>query len=187
MMANNSCAADDVLVSVRNVSYRCCDRDVLSDISFEIKKKEIISIIGPNGAGKTTMIKILLGLLEPTSGNVVRSRDLRVGYAPQSFSLSEYLPITARCLLKSTLSPRINMDYVVSITGIECLLDCQTSQLSGGELKLVMLAKALMAGYDMIVLDEIASNFDIEKRDRFYQMLHEINEKFGMCNCFGVP
>lgn len=170
---------DDILLSASGVSYQYGERCVLTNISFDIKRGEIVSIIGPNGAGKTTIIKIMLGLLRPTSGVVHKKQWLRIGYAPQNFSISGYLPITARCLLGLTLSPGITMDDVVSMTGIKHLLDCQIGNLSGGELKLVMLAKALMSGHDMIVLDEIASNFDLEKRDKFYHMLRAINEQLG--------
>ena len=83
-----------VLLSSHNINLNHEGKKVLDDISFELRQGEFITLIGPNGAGKSSLIKVLLGLIKPDSGNVTKSNNLKVGYTPQKFSANEFIPIT---------------------------------------------------------------------------------------------
>lgn len=170
---------DDVLVDLRGVCYSMGSQSILEDITLTVAKGEIVTMIGPNGSGKTTLVKIMLGILNPTSGTVVRAKSVKIGYAPQDFRISRYLPITPRSLLNSTLLPSIDVNSIVELVGIDSLLDVSLHCLSGGELKLVMLAKALISGHSMLVLDELASCFDLNQKDKFYKVLRKVNDALG--------
>ena len=87
-------AAESALVRVDHLSYTVENRRILRDISFAIFANQITTIIGPNGAGKSTLVKLIAGLLPPSSGTVVRQQKLVVGYVPQRLDLNRSMPLT---------------------------------------------------------------------------------------------
>ncbi|MDR0069520.1 zinc ABC transporter ATP-binding protein ZnuC, partial [Acinetobacter sp. 11520] len=75
------------------------DRDILKKVDFALHENEIVSLIGPNGAGKSTLIKVLLGILQPSSGRVINHKKLKMAYVPQKFNPSHSLPLRVQDLL----------------------------------------------------------------------------------------
>jgi zinc transport system ATP-binding protein len=167
------------LITIDSVSYDVEGRSILENISFSIAAGEIVTMIGPNGSGKTTLVKIILNLLRATTGAVHRGRPLSVGYAPQSLNIDQYLPLTASAFIKSTISSQLSLPMVVELTDIGNLLQSQLCTLSGGELKRVLLAKALLTGRDVIFLDEPVSCLDLNQKDNFYNILKNVNRSLG--------
>lgn len=169
----------NALIEVDSVSYSIGDKVVLDDISFKIHRGEIITMIGPNGSGKTTLVKIILGLLRSNSGTVRKQEGLKAGYAPQYLGIDGYLPLTVANFVRSTVRGRMAVDHAVELTGIENLMYTQLSALSGGELKKVMLTKALITGHDVLFLDEPVSCLDLNQKDKFYNIIRQINKSLG--------
>ena len=84
----------DALLSLRHVSLRLNETDVLENVNLSVQPGEIVTLIGPNGAGKTSLVRVVLGLLKATSGEVRRRPRLRIGYMPQKLQVDPSLPLT---------------------------------------------------------------------------------------------
>ncbi len=166
------------LIKTHNISYKIDKKEILQNISIEIKKEDFITIIGPNGAGKTTLLKILLGIIKPTSGTIEVKKNLKIGYVPQKIHLDHAIPISSDYFLK------LNKDFskdrlkeVIKETNIEAILDKQISKLSGGETQRLLLANALIRNPQILILDEPDQNLDISGQLQFYELLNKIYEE----------
>ncbi len=158
---------------------------ILQDISFEAGSGEILAILGPNGAGKTTLLRCLTGMLHWGSGRAcldgedIRSipeRTLwsRMAYVPQARSASQVYTVFQTVLLGR--SSRIGgfskpgeedleaASRVLGMLGISHLADKPCSQISGGELQMVLIARALASGPEVLILDEPESNLDFRNQ-----------------------
>ncbi len=151
---------------------------ILNDISLEIKQHDFITIIGPNGAGKSMLLKCLLGFFPPDKGKITHKPDLKMGYVPQRIFADHTMPITVKRFLK--LAKKVREADILEIaqeTNTEPLLDKMLHILSGGEMQRVLLARALLGGADILVLDEPAQNLDVSGQLVFYRLLERIYEK----------
>src|SRR5690606_29542632 len=116
----------------------------LDNVSLTLEQGKILTLIGPNGAGKTSLVRCLLGLMKPDSGQIKRREDLRIGYMPQKLHLEASLPLTVSRFLALSGKPLLNADEVINDTGIAKLLTRPMQSLSGGETQRVLLARALL-------------------------------------------
>ncbi|MGO2368933.1 MAG: ATP-binding cassette domain-containing protein, partial [Serratia sp. (in: enterobacteria)] len=82
------------LTTLKNISVSFGSRKVLSNISLSLQPGRILTLLGPNGAGKSTLVRVVLGLVAPTEGTLVREPGLRIGYVPQKLHLDATLPLT---------------------------------------------------------------------------------------------
>lgn len=168
------------LVDVNNLSIVYGENSVVSRVSMQLKKGEITTLIGPNGAGKTTLIKAILGLLQPSSGEVIRSPDLRIGYMPQKLHIDATFPLTVERFLKtaafSSTSDRLQ---ALQAVGAELLLKQSVHSLSGGETQRVMLARSLLRKPELLVLDEPAQGVDVNGQVELYNLIAHIRDQYG--------
>lgn len=174
---------------------------VLEGVTAEIKDGSYLGIIGPNGGGKTTLLKILLGLLAPTSGSVELFGQpvahspfrQRIGYVPQrALSLGETFPATAleivesgRTPLKSLFSSFNAADQravknALVAAGADHLVDRRVGELSGGERQRVLIARALAAEPKILILDEPTSAIDAQSQEAFFDFLRDLRKKLGL-------
>lgn len=187
----------DVL-SVESLNFYYNSTEVLSGISLVIHQGDYIGLVGPNGSGKTTLIKVLLGLLPFNHGRIsLFGQDIvsfkewnRIGYLPQkAASINPRFPATvmeiaAMGLLASKTFPRyirhrdreIIEDTLKSL-GILDLKNRLIGELSGGQQQRVLLAKAIVGNPDFLILDEPTSALDPHTRERFFDLLREMNEQ----------
>lgn len=168
------------LVEIQNVSLRFGRREILEDINFNIQRGEIVTLIGPNGAGKTALLKVILGLYQPTRGKVVTNRNLRIGYMPQMLAVESLMPLNVARFL--ALSPKASADKCQAVAEelrIQQLLDSPVQNISGGELQRVLLARALLNEPDLLVLDEPAQGIDINGQAALYQMISNARSKLN--------
>lgn len=136
---------------------------VLDGIDLEVRRGEIVTLIGPNGAGKTSLVRVLLGVVKPTAGEVVRAPGIVIGYAPQRLELDPFLPITARRFLAlAGRFPRRRFEAVLTEVGLADRAERQLRSLSGGEFRRLLLARALLRDPDLLVLDEPFAGVDVE-------------------------
>jgi zinc transport system ATP-binding protein len=170
----------NALLSARDVCLSIVGRTILDHVTIDIRPNEIVTVIGPNGAGKSTLVRCLLGLQPITSGEIVRSGDLRVGYVPQRFPQSPNVPLNVRRLLSLTLTPtEAEIDAALSETGIAHLKTAAVARLSGGELQRALLARALLRKPDLLVLDEPVQAVDFMGEARMYELISEIRKRHG--------
>jgi zinc transport system ATP-binding protein len=168
----------ETLITADNISLNHQGKNILDSVSFKLHQGEFITLIGPNGAGKSSLIKILLGLIHQDSGIVKYSKNIRLGYTPQTFSPNPFIPISVIDFL--SLNQKVETaltNEIIEITGIAGLLDSPLKKLSGGELQKVLLARALLNKPNVLILDEPAQNLDIDGQMQLYKLIQDIHQK----------
>lgn len=194
-----------ICIDVKNINYKFGSNQVLQNISFTVEQGEYLGIIGPNGGGKTTLLKIILGLLKPTSGKItILGQDLKsfkdralVGYVPQRSAHGEtFFPATVEEIIKSGRTAQLGLfrnfqiaDYgavakAMEITGVTKYKNRLISELSGGERQRVFIARALASEPKILILDEPTVAVDIASQAKFYSFLSELNRNLNLTILF---
>jgi len=184
------------IFDVNNLNFSVGNQNILTDISFKIFHAEYIAIIGPNGGGKTTLIRILLGLDKPSSGEVkifgkkIRNfRDwYKIGYVPQRATLVDAnFPATVEDVVKmgrtsqrGLFTKESSEDRALVIDAMNKmdvynLKDKMVGTLSGGQRQRVMIARALSSKPEILILDEPNTGVDMASQKRFYALLKQLN------------
>jgi len=168
------------LVEIENLNIHFGENTVVSDVSMALRQGQITTLIGPNGAGKTTLVKAVLGLLEPSSGTITRSENLRVGYMPQKLHIDTTFPLTVERFLK-TAAFASTADHRQALRSVkaEGLLKQSVHSLSGGEMQRVLLARALLRKPELLVLDEPAQGVDINGQIELYNLIAHIRDQYN--------
>ena len=168
------------LLSLEDVSLRLHGTDVLEHVNLQVKRGEIVTLIGPNGAGKTSLVRIVLGLLKASSGQVNPQAKLRIGYMPQKLQIDASLPLTVqRFLLLSPGAKKAAALAALTEVGAEHLLQRPLQQVSGGELQRILLARALLREPDLLVLDEPVQGVDVNGQIELYQLITRLRDRYG--------
>ncbi len=162
------------VLSVRSLCKRYGDKVAVDDISFEVHPNEIVGLLGPNGAGKTTTINMLLGVLEPTSGEIriegvdlaqARSRALArtnfaAVYAPLPGNLTVYQNLKVFGLIYSVPRLAERIEELLERFDLRRFRDVRCGVLSSGEQTRVALAKAMLNRPHLLLLDEPTASLD---------------------------
>jgi iron complex transport system ATP-binding protein len=184
------------MIRVTGLHVRYGRREVLHGIDLAIARGELVGLLGPNGSGKTTLIKALAGLLPAASGRIEiggadisqlshRERALRISCvmqraeAPAGFSVRE-LVLMGRFAHTGMLTGYGPLDHAAAEAALkdahaEDLAGRQASELSGGEVQRVLLARALAQGRELLLLDEAVSALDMARRVEAYDLLATLN------------
>jgi zinc transport system ATP-binding protein len=171
------------LISARGLNLARDGRPILIDIDIDISAGEIVTVIGPNGAGKTTLVRALLGLEPLDGGEIRRKGGLVTGYAPQRFDIDRAIPLTvARFVALGRAAAAAEIAQVLEDVGAGPLAERQFSELSGGELQRVVLARALIRSPDLLVLDEPVRGVDYAGEAELYTLIGRLKTERG----FGV-
>ena len=160
------------LLSVSSVSFSYGENKILENITFDIREKDFIALIGPNGSGKTTLAKLMLGLIMPSKGKIIRHIPRsKIGYTPQRYIIDKNFPGTVEEILShyDIAKP----DHI----GIKDIRKKKFASLSGGQQQRVLIALALQKDPKVLVLDEPTTGVDILAQKAFYSLLKELNEK----------
>lgn len=184
------------IVEVKNLNFRYGGEDVLKDITFDIFEGDYVGLIGPNGGGKTTLIKILLGLLVASSGEVElfdtplkQFKEFgKIGYVPQRIAYMDInFPATVKEIVASGITARRGpfsrlseqdkkiIEKVMKVAEIESLQGRLVGKLSGGERQGVFIARALASEPKVLILDEPTVGVDISAQKKFYDFLKKLN------------
>lgn len=165
------------LIKARQLGVRRGGRQILQGADLTLEQGKIVTLIGPNGAGKTTLVRCVLGLIQPDEGELIKRPGLRVGYMPQRLHIDPSLPLTVSRFLTLGGKPRIPLEEVLSLTGIEQLVGASMSHLSGGETQRVLLARALLRDPNLLVLDEPVQGVDVTGQEALYQLINDIRRQ----------
>nr|VFJ45533.1 MAG: zinc transport system ATP-binding protein [Candidatus Kentron sp. FW] len=170
----------ECLIKARGVSMQWGGRRILGDVDLSVARGEIVTLVGLNGSGKTTLVRIMVGLLRPDSGRIIRSAGLRIGFSPQSIQRDPTMPITVeRFLTLGADAPRSRLNALLKEVGVDNLLDSRIANISGGELHRVVLARALLREPDLLVLDEPVAGVDISGQSDLYRLIADIRDRRG--------
>jgi zinc transport system ATP-binding protein len=163
-------------------------------VSLLVHERDMLAVVGPNGGGKTTLLRLMLGQLKPHLGTVrvfgrapERSRN-RIGYVPQHLQFDPQFPISALDAVKMgrverhLAGPYRRRDAEAARLALEQvdLADAANrafAELSGGQRQRVLIARALVAGPELLLLDEPTANVDADVEARLYDLLHELNQR----------
>ncbi|MEW5424431.1 ATP-binding cassette domain-containing protein [Amorphus sp. 3PC139-8] len=168
------------LITGRGVSVELGGRTILRDIDVAIERGEIVTVVGPNGSGKSTFIRVLVGAIRPSRGQVSRAPGLVVGYVPQRLSLDATMPLTvARFLGLPKRRPAADVAAMLEHVGVAGLGRRQMSALSGGQFQRVLLARALLSKPDLLVLDEPTQSLDQPGTAAFYRLIETVRRELG--------
>jgi zinc transport system ATP-binding protein len=168
------------LIRARGIDKRLGARTVLSGVDLAVHPAEIVTLIGPNGAGKTTLLRVLLGLVEPDAGSVARKPDLRIGYMPQRVAIDDLLPLPVRRFLELG-RPADRKAIAASLAEVkaEHVIDSPVQAISGGELRRVLLARALLRDPELLVLDEPVQGVDVIGQGDLFRLILAIRDRRG--------
>ncbi len=187
----NNTSLTPLLISAKNLCKDYSDTKALDHVSLELKSGEILGLLGPNGAGKTTAIHILLGLLEPSSGNIsvfglspLKDRhaiskrlNFSSAYAqlPSNLKVIENLTVFSKIYNVKNRSSKI--DFLLNLFEIPHLKHRLTGALSAGEKTRLNLCKCLLNDPELLLLDEPTASLDPEMADKVRKILTVIQKE----------
>ena len=170
----DSKADDDYVLRVTNLNVVLQNQAVLDKISFELKKGRSLAVIGPNGAGKTVLLKTLFKLL-PYTGKIEWSNNLKIGYVPQALAV-QGIPISVREFL--SLKNKSRVEDALKSVGLDskAISDKSLGVLSGGQLRRVLIAWAIIDKPDVLLLDEPTTGVDLDSEEAIFEMLKKFTK-----------
>jgi zinc transport system ATP-binding protein len=189
-------------IEVRGVGFAYDQRSepVISGVSLDVHRGERLGILGPNGGGKSTLLRLLLGELTPTSGEVrvlgespraARSAG-RVGYVPQRVTAELGFPLSVRQVVEQAVAVRVapwrglgrearaRVARSLELVGAADLASRPIGRLSGGQRQRVLIARAVAAEPEVLLLDEPTVGIDVAGQQRFGAMLDTLRTELGL-------
>nr|MBP7472926.1 ABC transporter ATP-binding protein [Prevotella sp.] len=183
------------IIQIDNITITYDKKVAVENANLTIYDHDYLGVIGPNGGGKTSLMKVLLGLKKPLSGNITFFRDgkevkeLQMGYLPQYNDIDKEFPISVYEVVLSGLSrekrffhsylpqQRQRVTDILKYMQMEKYAEQPIGKLSGGQLQRVLLARAIVSKPDIVVLDEPNTYIDKRFQEQMYEMLNEINKQ----------
>lgn len=179
------------VIRLEDVAMQWDRKRILSDINLEIRKNDFIAVTGPNGGGKTTLLRIILRLLEPTSGKVTYfdaegnpAGQLPIGYLPQKNMIDARFPITVEEVISSGLigsgeyTGALREEKVretLELVDLSSHARHAIGELSGGQLQRALLGRALISSPGILVLDEPLSYLDKQFENKLYDIVSDLS------------
>lgn len=192
----------EAAVEFKGVSYRYPGAAALAldNVSLRVEVGERLGVLGPNGGGKSTLLKLMLGLLEPSSGTVrVGGRSPRearaagvIGYVAQRADAELGMPLSVRDVVTLgsawrvpawrgvPASIRARVERMLGLTGADAFADKPIGKLSGGQLQRAMIARALAADAKVLALDEPTVGIDASGQQMFADLLARVHGELGV-------
>jgi zinc transport system ATP-binding protein len=188
---------NEILIDIENLSFRYDEQYVLDDINLSIPRGAFLGLVGPNGSGKSTLLKIILGLLQPSVGDITLFGDKvgkfkqwhKIGYVSQKansfntgFPATVFEVVSTGLVSKTGLFKRIGskdkekIRESIQAVGMEEYLDRNIGELSGGQQQRVFIARALVSEPELLILDEPTVGVDARTVQGFYNMLESLNK-----------
>lgn len=194
--------SDEKFVEVKNLR-KVYDNghEAIKNVSFSVKKGDLVCLLGPSGCGKTTILNMLAGLLSPTSGDILfdgksvvktAPKDRQIGYVFQNYALYPHMNVLQNVMFPLTVGKnKIAKDKAKAIaekymelTQIMNLADQKPGQLSGGQQQRVAIARALVQEPKILLMDEPLSNLDARLRLKIREEIRSLVKKVGITTLF---
>lgn len=179
------------MIKCEKLSLGYDGKAIVDNLNFEIQNGDYLCVLGENGVGKSTLIKTLLKLIKPISGEVLYNENLlptEIGYLSQQQQLLKDFPasvfeiVLSGCQSKVGIRPFYKREEKqtakekIEKLGLLDLMTRSFSELSGGQQQRVLLARALMAGQRLMILDEPVTGLDPEASRKMYDIINELNK-----------
>lgn len=182
MMCKNF--APEVVVDCRHVYFTYQEVEVIKDFTAELKYNDFCVLIGRNGSGKSTLSKLLVGILQPSKGIVALRNYALVGWVPQELeifkdSVLENIRLNDKSIPQQAVADVVRQcgldDWIRKLpNGINSLVSHDV--ISGGQLQLLSIARALIRNPDLLVVDEVSNNLDIVMKQKIYETLRKCSK-----------
>jgi zinc transport system ATP-binding protein len=185
----------DLIISIKDVCFSYTGPMVLRHINLEVHRGEFLGLVGPNGGGKSTLLKIILGLLKPLSGQISvlglppEQGRSAMGYVPQHTAFVEDFPISVEAAVLQgrlgktrlvggyTREDRILARRAMEQVEIIGLSARPLAALSGGQRQRVLIARALTVEPEILILDEPTAHVDLRLEESFFHLLEQLNKQ----------
>jgi zinc transport system ATP-binding protein len=177
-MAKDDAKADYIL-NVSNLTVEISNHLILNNLTFKIKRGITLAVVGPNAAGKTTLFRALLNLI-PYSGKIEWIGKVKIGYVPQILSVRD-MPISVKEFLSFKNESEVDIKAVLASVGLSGeTADKGLAALSGGQMRRVLIAWAIVDKPDVLLFDEPTSGVDLDSEEAIYGMLRSLTVKNGI-------
>ncbi|MBS2210589.1 metal ABC transporter ATP-binding protein [Carboxylicivirga mesophila] len=180
------------LIQLDNIRAAYDKNVVLNQVNLTVHANDFIGIIGPNGGGKTTLLKIILNLIQPLSGRIIKSDSVNIGYLPQVNTIDKQFPVTIKDVIlsgrfatdkwwKRANKEQLNrVDELLEFIGLDRSHNVPIGELSGGQMQRVFLCRALISKPNLLILDEPNTYVDKTFEANLYNLLGELNEQMAI-------
>lgn len=184
------------LFEMKSISASYGSSIVLKDVNLRVVENDFIGVIGPNGGGKTTLLKVILGLLRPVSGNIMFNTELinarRIGYLPQISTGDSNYPVTVNdivlsgLMIQKGLASRMSVHdkkkagMVMEELGLSGISEATLNEISGGQMQRVLLGRAIIGDPKLLLLDEPGNFIDSTFENDFYEKLRILNSRMAI-------
>ena len=172
-----------MILQAKNISKRYGNHLVVDHIHLQFEKGTFNAILGPNGAGKSTTISMLIGLKQPTQGEIIYEPGTKIGVVFQTSVLDEMLTVRENLIIRAKqykgLKPNRVSDLIDRL-GLSAFQKQKYGTLSGGQKRRVDIARALLSQPDILFLDEPTTGLDIQTRKSIWDLLYQLQREEGM-------
>ena len=172
-----------MILQAKNISKRYGNHLAVDNIQLQFKRGTFNAILGPNGAGKSTTISMLIGLKQPTQGDIIYEPGTKIGVVFQTSVLDEMLTVRENLTIRAKQYKGLKPDRVSDLIGRLGLSAFQKQKygtLSGGQKRRVDIARALLSQPDILFLDEPTTGLDIQTRKSIWDLLYQLQKEEGM-------
>ena len=173
------------LIKCNNLSIGYNNKILHNDINFLVEQGDYLCIIGDNGSGKTTLLKTILGLLSPLKGNIIINTK-HIGYLPQQNKVINEFPASVYEIVLSGMQNQNKLFYkkedkirakeIIDDFNLSNKMNTSFKELSGGEKQKTLLARAMCAAKDVLILDEPVNALDEASTKEFYDEIKKLNQ-----------
>ncbi len=186
------------VVEIKDVFFSYNGHTAIQNVNLTVRHCDFIAMIGPNGGGKTTLLKLILGLLRPDRGQIsvmglpANQASHLIGYVPQDIHLNQNFPITVTDIVRmgklkpskfkmtrwhrNTTKERRDAFELLEQLEMAAYANCKISELSSGQRQRVLIARALAAQPQLLLLDEPTASIDAKGQTDFFRLLKELNK-----------
>lgn len=172
-----------MILQAKNISKRYGNHLAVNNIYLQFEKGTFNAILGPNGAGKSTTISMLIGLKQPTQGDIIYEPGTKIGVVFQTSVLDEMLTVRENLIIRAKqykgLKPNRVSDLIDRL-GLSAFQKQKYGTLSGGQKRRVDIARALLSQPDILFLDEPTTGLDIQTRKSIWDLLYQLQREEGM-------
>ena len=172
-----------MILQAKHLTKRYGNHMAVDDIQLEFEKGSFNAILGPNGAGKSTTISMLIGLKNPTQGQIRYAPNTKIGVVFQASVLDEMLTVRENLTIRAQQYKEIaasRVDDLIHQLGLTAFQKQLYGTLSGGQKRRVDIARALLSRPDILFLDEPTTGLDIQTRKSIWDLLYRLQKDEGM-------
>lgn len=169
-----------MLIRTKDLIKTFGDKTVIDHLNLEVEEGKLLAYIGTNGAGKSITMKMLTGLLKPTSGKIELAADLKIGMVFQESVLDEELSVLDNLKSRQALYRKQDkawLEKLIRLTGLQDFLNQTYGTLSGGQRRRVDIIRALLNKPNLLFLDEPTTGLDIQTRRAIWEILRRLQRE----------